>query len=96
LLTGDLDGVYTGDPKVDPRAELIEDIDSTNWTDVEAALSGAQATDVTGGMYTKVRDMYHLTLAMPPMQAMIFSGEEPGNVESALLGKTTDFGTLIN
>ncbi len=96
LLAGDLDGVYSGDPKSDPNAELVEDIDSTNWDDVQQMLGGSQAADVTGGMFTKVRDMYHLTLAMPPMQAMIFSGLEPGNVESALLGHTADFGTLIN
>lgn len=96
LLAGDLDGVYTTDPRLDPGAELFDFIDSTNWAAVEASLGGSQATDVTGGMFTKVRDMYHLTLAMPPMQAMIFSGLKPGNVQSALLGKTADFGTLIN
>ncbi len=96
LLAGDVDGVYTTDPKLNSAAELIEDIDSTNWIEIEASLGGSLAVDVTGGMYTKVKDMYHLTLAMPPMQAMIFSGAEPGNVESVLLGKTADFGTLIN
>jgi isopentenyl phosphate kinase len=96
LLAGDLDGVYTADPKTDSGAELIEEIDSTNWNEVEGILGGSQATDVTGGMYAKVRAMYHLTLAMPPMQAMVFSGEEPGNVKEVLLGKVVDFGTLIN
>jgi len=51
---------------------------------------------VTGGMFTKVRDMYRLTLAMPPMQAMIMSAEEPGNLEAVLKGQMVDFGTLIN
>lgn len=96
LLAGDLDGVYTGNPKTNPAAELVEDIGQSNWDEVELALSGALTADVTGGMLTKVRDMYHLTLAMPPMQAMIFSGLEPGNVETALLGQVADFGTLIN
>jgi len=96
LLAGDLDSVYAGDPKINPEAELIEDIDSLNWDEVAELLGGSQADDVTGGMFTKVRDMYHLTLSMPPMQAMIFSGMDAGNVESALLGHTADFGTLIN
>ncbi|RME46145.1 MAG: uridylate kinase [Caldilineae bacterium] len=96
LLAGDLDGVYTADPKTNPEATLIEEIDSSNWAEVEKVLGGSAGTDVTGGMYTKVRDMYHLTLAMPPMQAMIFSGLTPGNVENALLGRVADFGTLIN
>jgi len=96
LLAGDLEGVYTGDPKVDPQAELIEEIDAMNWAEIEATLGGSQATDVTGGMYTKVRAMYHLTLAMPPMQAMVFSGEKPDNLKEVLLGTVVDFGTLIN
>ncbi len=96
LLASDVDGVYIGDPKTDPDAALIEDIDSSNWDETAVSLGGSQAEDVTGGMFSKVRDMYHLTLAMPPMQAMIFSGLEPGNVENALLGDTVDFGTLIN
>ena len=96
LLAGDLDGVYTGDPKTDPEAALIADIDPSNWDEVQSALGNAQANDVTGGMYTNVRDMYHLTLAMPPMQAMIFSGERPNNVKEVLLGAVVNFGTLIN
>ena len=96
LLAGDVPGVYVGDPKVDPDAELLEEIDAANWADIEAQLGGSQAIDVTGGMFTKVRAMYHLTLAMPPMQAMVFSGEEAGNVQEVLLGTVVDFGTLIN
>ncbi len=41
-------------------------------------LGGSHGVDVTGGMFTKVREMYRLTVAMPPMQAMIMSAEEPG------------------
>lgn len=96
LLASDVDGVYIGDPKTNPDAELVEDIDSSNWDDVAESLGGSQAEDVTGGMLAKVRDMYHLTLAMPPMQAMIFSGLIPGQVENALAGNAADFGTLIN
>ena len=96
LLAGDMDGVFTADPKTNADADLIEDIDSTSWQEIEGVLGGSQATDVTGGMYSKVRAMYHLTLAMPPMQAMIFSGEKEGNVREVLLGTVVDFGTLIN
>jgi isopentenyl phosphate kinase len=96
ILVGHVDGVYTEDPLTHPDAELIEDIDRTNWEEVEARLSGSHGTDVTGGMFTKVRDMYRLTLAMPPMQAMIMSVEKPGNLEAVLKGQMVDFGTLIN
>lgn len=96
VLTGQVDGVYEADPTTNPAAEMIEDIDRNNWDEVEAMLSGSHGTDVTGGMFTKVRDMYRLTLAMPPMQAMIMSAEAPGNVEAVLKGQMVSFGTLIN
>jgi hypothetical protein len=47
-------------------------------------------------MFSKVREMYRLTLAMPPMQAMIMSAEKPGNLEAVLKGQMVNFGTLIN
>lgn len=96
ILVGQVDGVYNADPATNPDAELIEDIDRVNWGTVEAVLGSSAGADVTGGMYTKVRDMYRLTLAMPPMQAMVISGEKPGNVEAVLKGQMVSFGTLIN
>jgi isopentenyl phosphate kinase len=96
VLAGHVDGVYNADPGHNPAAEIIEDIDRTNWEEIEAALGGSHGPDVTGGMFTKVRDMYRLTVAMPPMQAMIFSAEEPGNLEAVLKGQMVSFGTLIN
>lgn len=96
ILAGQVDGVYEADPNTSPDADMIEDIDRDNWEEVEAMLGGSHGTDVTGGMFTKVRDMYRLTLAMPPMQAMIMSAEEPGNVEAVLKGQMVSFGTLIN
>ncbi len=96
ILAGQVEGVYTGDPHLDPQAELITDIDSSNWAQVEATLGASHGTDVTGGMLSKVREMYRLTLAMPPMQAMIVSAELPGQVEAVLKDQAVDFGTLIN
>lgn len=96
VLTGQVDGVYTADPLANPAAELIADIDRTNWDEVEAMLGGSHGTDVTGGMFSKVRDMYRLTLAMPPMQAMIMSANEPGQLAAVLKGQMVSFGTLIN
>lgn len=96
ILAGQVDGVYNKDPLTHPEAELIEDIDRTNWDEVEALLGGSHGTDVTGGMFSKVREMYRLTLAMPPMQAMIMSAETPGHLEAVLKGQMVNFGTFIN
>jgi isopentenyl phosphate kinase len=96
ILTGQVDGVYDQDPLANPGAELIDFIDSSNWLEVEQLLGGSHGVDVTGGMLSKVREMYRLTLAMPPMQAMIISAEVPGHVEAVLKGQMVNFGTLIN
>lgn len=96
VLAGQVAGVFEADPLSQPTAELIEEIDNANWSEVERLLGGSHAPDVTGGMFTKVRDMYRLTLAMPPMQAFIISGDEPGNVGTVLKGQAVDFGTIIN
>jgi isopentenyl phosphate kinase len=96
VLAGQVEGVYEADPNLNPKAELIPDIDRNNWEEVAALLGGSHGTDVTGGMFTKVRDMYRLTIAMPPMQAMIMSAETPGQLEAVLKGHMVGFGTLIN
>jgi len=95
ILAGIVDGVYNADPLRDRHAERYEEIGQANWPEVEAALGGSHGTDVTGGMFSKVRDMYHLVLAQPPLQVHIISGEIPGRVASALAGSDTDIGTLI-
>lgn len=95
ILAGVVDGVYDADPLTHPDASRYEEITLDNWHEVETALSGSHGTDVTGGMFSKVRDMYHLMLAQPPLQIHIISGEIPGHVASALSGSDSDIGTLI-
>ncbi len=96
ILCGQVEGVYETDPTTDPEAEIIDTIDTDNWEEISAMLGGSHGVDVTGGMFTKVREMYRLTIAMPPMQAMIMSATEPGHLEAVLKGQMVDFGTLIN
>ena len=95
ILAGMVDGVYDADPLADPTASRYDEIGLDNWHQVEAALGGSHGTDVTGGMFSKVRDMYHLVLAQPPLEVHIISGESPGHVGSALVGGGSDIGTII-
>jgi isopentenyl phosphate kinase len=96
ILAGHVDGVYTQDPLTHPQARRIAAITPGNWAEVETMLGGSHAVDVTGGMLSKVREMYQLTLAQPPMQALIISAEQPGQVEAALKGQAAGLGTVIN
>jgi isopentenyl phosphate kinase len=95
ILAGIVEGVYDADPVLYPDAARYEEITLDNWEEVESTLRGSYATDVTGGMFSKVRDMFHLVLAQPPLQVHIISGENPGDVASALAGSGRDIGTLI-
>jgi len=95
ILAGVVDGVYDADPLTNSGASRYEEITLDNWPEVEAALGGSHGTDVTGGMFSKVREMHYLVLAQPPLQVHIVSGEVPGQVASALSGTDRDFGTLI-
>jgi isopentenyl phosphate kinase len=49
--------------------------------------------DVTGGMARKVESMLALIQHIPKLEALIFSGQQPGLVEKALAGGNP--GTLI-
>lgn len=95
ILAGVVDGVYDADPFANPAASRYDEITLDNWEEVEASLGGSHGTDVTGGMFSKVRDMYHLVLAQPPLEVHIVSGEIPGQILSALLGGDKGIGTLI-
>jgi isopentenyl phosphate kinase len=59
-----------------------------------ASLRGSEAIDVTGGMSEKVRRMMSLVRTIPDLEVVIFSGEEPGLVQEALMGSSP--GTVIH
>lgn len=91
LLAGSEAGVYL-DP--DRPNQIIQQISSKNIGHVMPALTGALATDVTGGMFSKVQLMYSLVKGNPLMQIEIFSGKQSGQIFKALMGENV--GTLIS
>jgi isopentenyl phosphate kinase len=90
LLAGNDQGVWADFPNC---TRLIPVIDRKNWAVVESALGGSAATDVTGGMRSKVSAMFDLVTAIPGLEVNIFSGEQPGNLFAALRGES--IGTRI-
>jgi isopentenyl phosphate kinase len=58
-------------------------------------LSGSHGVDVTGGMLTKVREMYALVRSQPSLSVHLISGRLEGLIERALLGQAFSEGTLI-
>ena len=90
LLAGIDAGVWADFPAC---TQLIPEITPENWDTVAASLSGSAATDVTGGMQSKVRAMLDLAIAIPGLEISIFSGEQPGNLAAAIQGES--LGTRI-
>ena len=91
LLAGLEEGVWADYPDC---TQLVEEITPKNLDDVAPALAGSAATDVTGGMEDKVRQMLSLVERILDIEVSIFSGVQPGLVKDVLLGKK--IGTLIH
>jgi isopentenyl phosphate kinase len=87
LLAGLEPGVLSGWP----GGEVVAHLSSEQR--LEAA-GGAQGYDVTGGMGSKVAQMQALVRRVEGLEVRIFSGETPGLVREALLGRAAP-GTVI-
>ena len=83
----DVDGIFSEDPKKNPNAVLFEKITPKLLEEIQ--LSGSVHTDVTGGMWKKVKHI--LEVGIP---TLIINGLVKGNIEKALNGKSVK-GTWI-
>lgn len=88
FLIGDVPGVYGADGKI------ISRITPSTFDVVSQYLGGSGGVDVTGGMYTKVRDMLMIITRFRLMTIRIFNLDEPNLLRDTLLGKAEP-GTLI-
>jgi isopentenyl phosphate kinase len=81
LLAGSDAGVFADYPNSTRVVEVFSQ-DALQLFSVE----GSPQTDVTGGMAEKVRSALSWSRADPHLEVRIFSGEERGSVQAALLG----------
>jgi isopentenyl phosphate kinase len=88
LLAGIEAGVWQIFPPPSQSSDMIfAEITPANLAEVFPALGGSQATDVTGGMASKVRQMLALAQELPELEILIFSGQKPGLLRKVLLGE---------
>ncbi len=90
LLAGVEDGIYADFPA---RKQRVTRVTPASYQKICASIGESHATDVTGGMSSKVQQMLELVGFLPVLSVLIFSGREEGNLESVLLGE--NLGTLI-
>ncbi len=86
----DVDGVFDSDPRKNPKAKLIKEINRSNFAEILENVYGSSNIDVTGGMLTKVREVFEVQ----GLTGEIINGNIPNNIKRALLGET-GFGTKI-
>ncbi len=80
----DIDGMYTGDPRVQSNATLIPVVEAVDER-IEAIAGDIPGTLGTGGMLSKIRAAEKVTTAGIPM--VITSGREPDILEKLFSGK---------
>jgi isopentenyl phosphate kinase len=83
LLAGLEPGVWADYPAC---SQLVGEITPQNYAGIAASVSGSAATDVTGGMASKLSQALNLVIQHPGLEVLIFSGETPGTVQQALGG----------
>ena len=89
ILSSDVDGIYTDNPKTNPDAKLIDIV--TKDTPLTTTSNDNQA-DVTGGMAGKIREL--LELAEYGIESQIINAEKEGNIKLAVSGRQVK-GTII-
>src|SRR3989338_8591635 len=71
IFLSDVDGIYDSDPKKNPSAKLISEINNKNFNQVLRGLSPTGREDVTGEMRGKI---LQIKVALKRIQIMIVSG----------------------
>jgi isopentenyl phosphate kinase len=90
LLAGIETGVWLDFPQC---TQMVSEITPLNSGKVLSSLFGSAATDVTGGMASKVKGMLDLVTQVPGLEVNIFSGTPATNLTQVFQG--TPLGSVI-
>ena len=91
IICTDVDGLYTGNPRTDPEAKLIDVVDVIDEK-VMALAGGAGSSVGTGGMITKIQAAKRCVQS--GIQTLLVSGTNPQSFEKLLNNECN--GTLFN
>ena len=110
IILSDIDGLYTEDPRKNPKAELIHEVPEFS-RDIFRIAGGAGTSQGTGGMYTKIQaaeicvysgiDMIIAKGSLPDVILHIMDGEKIGtlfrgeNVHPQLKKRDVIIGTAV-
>ena len=94
VLAGEVDGIYTADPLLDPAAQRIPTINPASLAEIAGGLGASHGVDVTGGMRAKVVQALAMVERLPGLEIVVCSGMEAGHLQQALAGAAV--GTRIH
>jgi isopentenyl phosphate kinase len=83
IIASKEDGVWRDFPQ---NTALVGEISAQNFAEVRACLAGSSATDVTGGMLSKVESLL-LLARKTKAEIIIINGLVPGRLRDAMLGR---------
>lgn len=84
LILTDIDGLYDSNPKTNPQAKLIQEVDAIT-PDIRALASDSASSLGTGGMVTKLQAADLATKA--GIDTYVINGQPANNIYSVLEGK---------
>jgi len=90
LIAGIEPGVWADYPA---RTRMLSHIQPASYPELRQMLAGSEATDVTGGMVSKVESMLDLVRSVPGLQIRIFDGAQETHIFQAM--QDAPLGTLI-
>jgi isopentenyl phosphate kinase len=85
IMGGDVDGIYTADPKANSLAKLIPRITLEDLKTYKHGITGSKVTDVTGGMQGKIREL--IPAIERNIQIFIVNATKPLRICKALRGE---------
>ena len=92
IMGGDVDGLYTADPKSCCSAKLVQRVTLEELKTQKHDIKGSKATDVTGGMLGKMREL--IPAIEQNIQTLIVNATKPLRVYKAIKGEKV-IGTII-
>jgi len=96
IIAGEVAGVYSGDPQRDAIVRLIPEITSRNYAEVESMLTSSFGVDVTGGMASKVSELYALAQEQPTLKVHIVTGRRAHLLQRVLVDPDLREGTVLS
>lgn len=92
ILGGDVDGLFTEDPKTNSSAELIRHVTLEELKSEKHKIEGSKATDVTGGMMGKMQEL--IPVLEYDIRTLVVNATKPLRLYKALKGEEV-IGTII-